>query len=137
MALIDVSPQALLPFAVALNANQSGTGDTTNILDLGPHFKANSIELLFFQSVGATPTCTYLPNVSADNSSYSAATFADVSTPGTTGTTAFTVTAGGLAATKIVYGKPTDFRYLKVVLSANTNVNSWIYALIRPQQRWV
>src|SRR5258706_5958102 len=80
---------------------QSGTGDTTNVGDRGRSHKINGTKVRVSPIIGATPTCTYSIQVSADNVTFAAATYADVSTPNTDVATTFALT-GTAVVEKIV-----------------------------------
>ena len=135
MAATVVANAALFGGTVAsLCSAQTGNGDTTNVGDRGPSAKANSTKIRVTAIPGATPTCTYQINVSADNSSFAAATYADVSTPTTDVSTTF-VSTGGVVE-KIVKNQ-TAWRYIKVTMSANTNVTNTIDVIFNDGKRWV
>lgn len=134
MATVVASASALGGTVISLCSALAGNGDTTNTADRGTNPKANSTKIRVTAVPGATPTCTYSIQVSADNSSFSAATYADVSTPTTDVATTFTSTGG--VVEKIVKSQNT-WRYIKVTISANTNVTNTIDVIFQDGKRWV
>ena len=106
------------PEMVTLSAAQAGNGVSTNIAERGPSHKGGAVRIV--TAAGATPTCTYLIEVSVDGSVWTAATWADVSTPTVDSTATFVITTTGVT-TKIVK-QPAFWRFIRVTYSANTNV---------------
>jgi len=135
MATIPANATAVGGTVISLCSAQAGTGDTTNVADRGTAPKANSTKIRVTPIIGATPTCTYSIQVSADNSSFAAATYADVSTPSTDVATTFVLT-GTAVAEKIVKSQ-SAWRYIKVTMSANTNVTNTIDVIFNDAKRWV
>jgi len=113
---------------VSHNANianaQAAAGDT-NVLDRGMAHWDHPVMLRLVTTIGATPTMTFSQILgSVDNSSFYPIPYADSATPGT-----LTVAAFGAittAITKIVYLQPTPWRYLKMTISAVTNMTATI-----------
>lgn len=134
MPVIDARPSAVPAIVASLCAAQAGTGDTTNTVDRGPSMKANSTKVRVTAVAGATPTCTYSIQVSADGTSFAAATYADSTTPNTDVATTFVFTGG---VTEKIVKNPTAWRYLKVTMSANTNITNTIDVLCNDSKRWV
>jgi len=102
-----------------------GTGVTANVLDRQEQSGAATIFIV--TTVGATPTCTYQLEGSPDNSAWSVLSSSDSATPTVFSTATFTITT---ATTTIRYVNPaaTSARYIRLTLSANTNVTSTIDA---------
>jgi len=109
---------------VRIAAAQTGNGATTDYADRGPSHKINGTVISVTAMIGATPTCTYAIEVSADGTTWGAATYADVSTPTTDVATTFVITTNTVAR-KIVK-HPAVWRYVRVTMSANTNVTNTI-----------
>lgn len=102
---------------------QTGNGVTTNVADRGAIGGGPGI-LRIITTVGATPTCTYLVEGSADGTNFFAAPIALVTAPETVSVATFAITT---AATTLFHIRPNHaWRYLRVTMSANTNVTSTI-----------
>lgn len=114
---------------------QTGNGASTDFADRGPSHKVNGTVVKITTAVGATPTCTYAIEVSADGTNWSAATYADVSTPTTDVATTFVITTNTIAR-KIVK-HPAVWRYVRVTMSANTNVTNTIDVEYNDGKRFV
>jgi len=104
---------------------QTGNGVTTNIIDRGLTLGMTGPALLrITTTVGATPTCTYLIEGSADGVNWFAAPYALPATPETVAIATFAITT---ATTTLVILRPNHpWRFLRVTMSANTNVTSTI-----------
>jgi hypothetical protein len=110
---------------------QTGTGATTNIADRGGTTGVSDrggtvgpALLRIVTTVGATPTCTYLVEGSANGTDWAPAPIADPATPETVSVATFVITS---ATTTLKYLRPNHaWRYLRVTMSANTNVTSTI-----------
>jgi len=102
-----------------------GTGVTANVLDRGEQFGVATVTIV--TTVGATPTCTYQLEGSADNSGWAVLSSADSATPSTFSTTTFVITTA-TTTVRIVNPESTVSRYIRLTLSANTNVTSTIDA---------
>jgi hypothetical protein len=122
MATLQARSFARNPEFVNLCALLAGNGVTTNIAERGGSHKGGCVRII--TAAGATPTCTYQIEVSANGTDWVNATWADVSTPATTSTATFAITTSTIA-TKIVY-QPTFWRFVRVTMSANTNVTNTI-----------
>ncbi|MEU1679277.1 hypothetical protein ABZ422_09345 [Micromonospora zamorensis] len=72
--------------------------------------------------MGASPTCTYAVQGSADGTNWFSVQWADAAAPDTWSVATFTITAAGTTY-RIVRGS-TPVRYLRLVYSANTNVTN-------------
>jgi hypothetical protein len=111
--------------AVTLEASKVGTGATANVLDRGTQSAPGFITIV--TTVGATPTCTYQCEGSADNTSWAPLSTADSGTPTTFTTATFAITTA-TTTVRIIDPAATNARYVRVTLSANTNVTSTIEA---------
>lgn len=111
----------------ALATGMTGTGATANVLDRGEQSGYAQIEIV--TTVGATPTCTFQLEGSPDNSSWSVLSSADSGTPTTFSTATFAITSA-TTTLRIINPASTSARYLRVTLSANTNVTATINAAV-------
>ena len=111
---------------VNLSTAQTGTGPSTNVVDRGG--AVGPVLLKLVTTVGATPTCTYAVEGSADNVTFFSIQYADSATPQTLVITTATVTS----ATTVRWLIPANIpvRYLRVTYSANTNVTNTLDAFI-------
>lgn len=135
MAIKDARSAAIAPGIVRIANAQAGTGPTTDIADRGPSHKVNGTVVQIYTAIGATPTCTYAIEVSADGTNWVAATYADSATPSTDVATTFVITTANTVR-KIV--KHTQaWRYVRVNMSANTNVTNTIDVLYNDNAKWV
>lgn len=109
----------------ALATGMTGTGATANVLDRGEQSGYASITIV--TTVGATPTCTFQLEGSPDNSSWNPLSSADSATPTVFSTATFAITT---ATTTIRFVNPASgsARYIRMTLSANTNVTATIEA---------
>jgi len=107
-------------------SGQTTAGDT-NILDRGTQNWDNPAMVILVTTIGATPTATFSAILgSVDNVTYYPLPYADSATPGTvTSAVIGTITT---AQTKTMYLQPACWRYLKINISAVTNVTSTITA---------
>lgn len=108
---------------VTIATGMVGTGATPNVMDRNAQTAPGYI--LITTTVGATPTCTYQCEGSADNSSWNPLSTADSTTPTSFSTATFTITTA-TTVTRIIDPTATNARYVRVTLSANTNVTSTI-----------
>jgi hypothetical protein len=114
---------------VNLSTAQAGNGQSTNSVlrrfDTVP--RAAAIRVV--TAAGATPTCTYLLEGSADGVNWFPVPYVDSATPGTLSGGTFTITAAGTAWKFIPADQPWTF--LRLTYSANTNVtntvDAWVY----------
>jgi len=117
---VDVGP---VPISVA----QTGSGPSTNVADRGARSGGADLEIV--TTVGATPTCTYLIEGSMDGVNFYPVPSADPATPTTFAQTTFVITTATTTRRFLQPGIP--WRYLRVTMSANTNVTStisvWFY----------
>lgn len=135
MATKEARASAVGPGLTRIADAQTGNGASTHIADRGPSHKINGTVVQIVTAVGATPTCTYAIEVSADGTNWVAATYADISTPTTDVATTFVITTNTVAR-KIVKHAQT-WRYVRVTMSANTNVTNTIDVLGNDAVKWV
>ena len=108
---------------VNLCTAQTGNGATTNVADRGAIGGGPAL-LRIVTTVGATPTCTYLLEGSADGTNFFALPYATAAAPETPAVATFAITA---ATTTLVHVRANHaWRYMRVTMSANTNVTSTI-----------
>ena len=112
------------PGALSLCAALTGNVPTTNIIDRGG--RTGPVLLEVITTVGATPTCTYLLEGSADGTNFFAIPWADPATPGTVSVATFVISSA--TTTRRYLQAATPWRYLRVTMSANTNVTNSINA---------
>jgi hypothetical protein len=132
MAVLDARASGLPASIVTLSDAQTGTGASTNVADRGFCHKGWEI-CRILTTIGATPTCTYALEVSADGSSFAAATYADIGTPTTDVATTFVVTTA-TTVQKIIKAA-SAWRYFRITYSANTNVTNTAYLLFSDARR--
>lgn len=109
---------------VNLSNAQAGNAASTNVADRGAAAAPNPALLKIVTAVGATPTCTYLIEGSADGVNWFPAAYADAGTPATVVATTFVITTAGTAYKVLQADQP--WRYLRVTYSANTNVTNTV-----------
>ncbi|AXH88788.1 hypothetical protein AB0N38_18865 [Micromonospora aurantiaca] len=120
MATLAAYAPGRTPELVPLSTAQAGNGVSTNIADRGPSHKGGIVRIN--AAAGATPTCTYLIEVSADGVVWTAATYADIATPTVNSTATFVITT--TSTVQKIVKQPAPWRYLRVTYSANTNVTN-------------
>lgn len=106
---------------------QTGNGVTTNVIDRGAG-GGGAASLRIITTIGATPTCTYLVEGSVDGTVWTPAPIADPATPETVSVATFAITTATTTVKYLRAGHP--WRYLRVTMSANTNVTSTIDLLM-------
>jgi hypothetical protein len=112
------------PNIATLSTAQTGNGVSTNIVDRGgaPSTPPGPALLRITTTVGATPTCTYSVEGSADGTNWFNVAYADSATPETVSVATFAITT---ATTVFKIPRPGHpWRYLRITYSANTNVTS-------------
>jgi hypothetical protein len=124
MATLDARDSAVAPGVVVIAEAQAGNGASTHIADRGPSHKVGGTMVRVIPAPGATPTCTYAIEVSSDGTNWAAATYADIATPNTDVATTFVLTTAVIA--RKILKHPTMWRYIRVTMSANTNVTNTI-----------
>lgn len=110
------------PAGTTISNAATGNGNST-VYDFGNSNRENTREMVLVRivtTVGSTPTCTFAIQGSVDNSTWAALNYADSATPGTVVATTFAITSATTVVKVVQPGQ--DFRYLRVVYSANTNV---------------
>jgi hypothetical protein len=99
-------------------------GDTPNILNRGVEHWDFPAMVRIVTTIGATPTCTYVINGSMDNVNFYPLVGVSTAAP-TVAAVSFVITT---ATTTIINIAASDWQFLKVTLSAVTNVTSTIDA---------
>jgi len=102
---------------------QTVGGVTANVLDRGEQSGVASVFIV--TTIGATPTATYQVEGSADNGSWTPLSTADSATPTTFSTATFAITTA-TTTVRIVNPASGSARYIRVTISAVTNVTSTI-----------
>jgi hypothetical protein len=111
----------------ALAVGVTTAGASTNVLDRGDT-AGGPASVTITTTVGATPTATYQIEGSPDNAAWSPLSTADSATPTNFSTATFVITT---ATTVVRIVNPASaWRYLRVTLSAVTNVTSTIDAAV-------
>lgn len=110
----------------ALATGQTTDGVTANVLDRGETIGPATVTIV--TTVGATPTVTCQLEGSLDNSAWSALSSADSATPTTFTTATFAITTA--TTTVRIVNPASSWRYLRLTLSATTNVTSTIDAAV-------
>lgn len=127
MATVDATPNGG-PDQASLSAAQTGNGQSTNVADRGG--ATGSALLRITTTVGATPTCTYAIEGSADGTNWFPVPYADSATPTTVSVATFAITTATTAYKLLQPNMP--WRYVRVTYSANTNVTNttdvWTFA---------
>lgn len=106
---------------VNLSTAQTGNGASANVVDRAASGLGSAI-VTITTTIGATPTCTYAIQGSADNVNWWNVLFADSATPATIVATTFVITTATTVIKLIQPNQPV--RYLRVLYSANTNVTN-------------
>lgn len=100
-----------------LSSAQTGTGDSTNIVIL-PNSEPRVLRIT--STVGATPTVTVNIQGSVDGTTYVNIPYSTTAAPTTQVVAALTITTATTSQYVLAGGYP--WRYVKCVMSANTNV---------------
>lgn len=123
-----MATQQVYKFSQATIATaQTGNAVSTDVADLS---SANLTPTLGYDvvqivtTVGATPTCTYLIEGSLDGANWYPLSIADMATPTTVAQTTFAITTA--TTVRKVIQPYTPCRFVRVTMSANTNVTSTI-----------
>lgn len=118
-ATIGVNDTGILAFGGAvLSVAQTGTGDSTNVGFRGSRTQGGAVVIT--STIGATPTVTVNIQGSVDGVAYFNIPYALVATPRTFVLTALTITTA--VTTNYLLQELVPYQYVKLVLSANTNV---------------
>lgn len=110
-----------MPNTARLSDEQTGDGVSTNIVDRGAAVERPAL-LAITTTVGATPTCTYAIEGSADGTAWWPVSYADPDTPDTGAVDTFALTTAGTTLKILRAGQP--WRFLRLTYSANTNVTN-------------
>lgn len=110
------------PADINLGTAQTGNAATTNIIDRGG--RTGPVLVQIVTTVGASPTCTYAIEGSVDAANWFAVPYADPATPATAAVATFAITTATTTRKYVLSGYP--WRYLRVNMTANTNVTSTI-----------
>jgi len=111
-----------LPQTQNLCSAQTGNGATTNIVDRAG--RTGPALLTITTAIGATPTCTYAIEGSADGVTWFAIPYSDSATPETISVATFVITTAITAKKYLKAGVP--WRFVRVTFSANTNVTNTV-----------
>jgi hypothetical protein len=105
---------------VNLSTAQTGNGASTNIADRGGAVGPALLKIT--TAIGASPTCTYAIEGSADGTNWFPVAYCDSATPETISVATFVITT---ATTVFKILRPNHpWRYLRITYSANTNVTN-------------
>lgn len=121
MATISALGGERYPNSARLSAAQTGDGASTNIVDRGAATERPAL-LTIATTVGATPTCTYAIEGSADGTGWFAVAYADPATPETPAVATFNITTA--TTTRKILRADQPWRFLRLTYSANTNVTN-------------
>ena len=121
MATLQAYGGDRLPNSVRISNAQAGNGASTHIVDRGAATERPAL-LTIATVAGATPTCTYAIEGSADGSDWFPVSYADAATPDTGSVATFNVTTTTTTRKILRVGQP--WRYLRVTYSANTNITN-------------
>lgn len=114
MAVLDFTGET----SVRLSDAQTGNGDSTNIALRGLRDRGGAVVVT--SAIGATPTVTVNIQGSINGVQWFNVPYALVATPRTFVLTAITITTA--VTTSYLLQELIPFRYLKLALTANTNV---------------
>ena len=114
------------PAGINLATAQTGNGASTNVVDRGGRTGPGLLKIT--TTVGATPTCTYLVEGSADGANWFPAAIADSATPETLSVATFVITTATTVYKILRANHP--WRFVRVTMSANTNVTTTIDAWV-------
>lgn len=127
MATLDATPLGG-PDSVNLSSAQAGNGQSTNVADRGG--ARGPALLTITTTVGATPTCTYAIQGSADGTNWFPVAYAETATPTTISVATFAITTATTVHKLLQTDQP--WRFLRLTYSANTNVTNtadvWTFA---------
>lgn len=114
------------PAGSSLAAAQTGSGPSTNILDRGGRVGPGLLKVT--TTIGATPTCTYAIEGSPNGVDWFPIAYADSATPETLSVATFVITTATTVWKILRQNHP--WRFLRVSMSANTNVTTTIDAWV-------
>jgi hypothetical protein len=119
---------AAFPNSANLSTAQTGNGASTNVADRGGRATSPAL-LTIVSAVGATPTCTYAIEGSADGVNWWSIAFADLATPETLSVATFVITTATTTQKILRHNHP--WRFCRLTYSANTNVTNtadvWVF----------
>jgi len=128
MPTLTSSPDTRFPGAANLSNAQTGNGASTNIVDCGGN-AARTALVKITTTVGATPTCTYAVEGSADGTDWFPVAYADSATPESVSVATFTITTATTVRKILRPNHP--WRFLRLSYSENTNVTNtadvWVF----------
>jgi len=122
MPTIEVIPSGQFPDLANLSVAQVGSGASTNIADRGGALGPALLKIT--TTIGATPTCTYAIEISADGTAWLPAAYSDSATPTVASVATFVITTA-ITAWKVVRAE-IPWRFLRITYSANTNVTNTV-----------
>jgi hypothetical protein len=116
-------------YIVALGSGQTGNTVTTNVAQRRFDTPARGSVVRIVTTVGATPTCTYQIEGSADGTSFFPLASYDAAGAVSPSGATFVITSA--ATTWRVVPVDTPWTFLRITMSANTNVTTttdvWVY----------
>jgi hypothetical protein len=116
------------PNSANLSTAQTGNGASTNIADRVGGAQCTAL-VKITTTVGATPTCTYAIEGSADGTNWYPVAYADSATPETMSVATFAITTATTVFKIMRVNMP--WRFLRITYSANTNVTNtadvWVF----------
>jgi hypothetical protein len=121
MATLSALGGERYPNTARLSDAQTGDGASTNIVDRGAVSERPAL-LTIVTTVGATPTCTYAIEGSADGSGWFPISYAETATPDTGSVATFAITTA--TTTRKILRANQPWRFLRLTYSANTNVTN-------------
>lgn len=128
MATLSASERSAFPVTANLSTAQTGNGASTNVADRGKSTGCPAL-LKITTTIGATPTCTYAIEGSADGTNWFPAAYADSATPETMSVATFAITTATTVYKILRINMP--WRFLRITYSANTNVTNtadiWVF----------
>lgn len=121
MATITAPGGGSFPNTANLSTAQTTSAASTNIADRGAANERSAL-LKITTTIGATPTCTYAIEGSADGTNWFSVAYADSATPETVSVATFVITTATTVYKILRPGHP--WRFLRITYSANTNVTN-------------
>lgn len=118
--IVTSNPGKPGPNSASLSVTQTGSAVSTNVCDRGGCTGPALVTIV--TTIGATPTCTYAIEVSADGVDWFAGAYADVATPTTTSVATFVITTATTARKILIADQP--WRFARITYSSNTNVTN-------------
>lgn len=128
MATITARSGTGEPNLVTLSTAQVGNGASTNVADRGGDLSGPAL-VTITTAIGATPTCTYAVEGSADGTDWFPVAYADAATPETVSVATFVITTATTVRKILRPNHP--WQMLRLTYSANTNVTNtatvWVF----------